>query len=233
MRKRTAKNYDLAFVLALAAGYFSIATARAEPALDRVLSGVQVANGKNCTLLNIGFNLRVSYISHFPAGKGQELRIMLRPIDGQQAAAEILTRRESVRAPEIKRAAVRAIDFEAGNAAGPVLVVQFEKPVHFQVGQGGDFQSLVIAISGANPSPSCKAVFPSRGPVGGWTTTVARNGAHREAVAHAVSQSGRDEILRDCGAFENPKIIVALAGRGGVDGRVDAVVVESVRIRGA
>ncbi len=188
MRKLAAKNYALPFVLALAAGSFSITAARAEPALDRVLSGVQVANTKNCTLLNIGFNLRVRYISHFPAGQGQELRIMLRPIDGQQAAAEILTRREAVRAPEIKRAAIRAIDFEAGNAAGPVLVVQFEQPVYFQVGQGGDFQSIVIAISGAKPSASCKALFPSQGPGGGWTTTVTQDGA---GFVEAPSPSAR------------------------------------------
>ncbi len=184
MRMPSTKKSVVAAVIALAAGALPVTAVRAEPALDRVLSGVQVADGKNCTVLNIGFNLRVRYISHFPSGKGQELRIMLRPIDGQQAAAEILTRRESVRAPEIKRASIRAIDFEADNTAGPVLVVQFEQPVHFQVGQGGDFQSLVIAISGAKPSVSCKAVFPSRGPVGAWTTSVARDSAE---VADAPS----------------------------------------------
>ena len=191
MPKLADQRYAVPLILALAAASLSVPAVRAEPALDRVLSGVQVTNGKNCTLLNIGFNLRVRYVSHFPQGKGQELRIMLRPIDGQQAAAEILTRRESVRAPEIKRAAIRAIDFEAGDAAGPVLVVQFEKPVHFQVGQGGDFQSIVIAISGATPSATCKAEFPSRGPVGAWTTTVAPNGAE---PAGSPSQSTRGTV---------------------------------------
>ncbi|MEQ1671449.1 MAG: hypothetical protein ABL893_11370, partial [Hyphomicrobium sp.] len=189
---RTMINRAIATLL-LASALVAPNQASAEPALDRVLSGVQVTNAKSCTLLNIGFNLRVRYMSHFPSGQGQELRIMLRPIDGQQAAAEILTRRESVRAPEIKRAAIRAIDFEAGNAAGPVLVIQFEKPVYFEVGQGGDFQSLVVAISGGSPSSSCKAVLPSRGPMGAWSTTVARDGEAALVDAPSVRARGKGQ----------------------------------------
>ncbi len=166
----------VSFLATLVAAQMLPHKAAAEPALDRVLSGVQVSSNKGCTVLNIGFNLRIRYVSHFPVGAGQELRIMLRPIDGQQAAAEILTRREAVRAPEIKNATIRAIDFEAGNAAGPVLVIQFASAVHYQIAQGGDFQSIIVAISGAKPSTACKPVFASHGPVGGWSTTVSRDG---------------------------------------------------------
>lgn len=164
--------------LALAAGLWAAAAAHAEPALDRVLSGVQVSSAKGCTQLSVGFNLRVRYMSHFPIGSGQELRIMLRPIDGPEAAAEILSRREAVRAPEIKNADIRAIDFEAGDATGPVLVIQFASAVHYQVGQGGDFQSLVVAISGTKPSAACRPKTTARGPVGAWSTIISTgNGA--------------------------------------------------------
>lgn len=177
----------------------------AEPALDRVLSGVDVKNTSTCTLLNIGFNLRVKYVSHFPASSGRELRISLRPIDGPQAAAEILTRRESVRAPNIKRAAIRAIDFEAGNAAGPVLIIQFDSPVHYQVAQGGDFESLVVAISGKSPSASCKPLYPARRPLGAWSTTVERDGA---ASVEATSVRARN---RTAGAATETQIREAAA----------------------
>ena len=171
----------MSMILPVAAG-LSPNSALAEPALDRVLSGVQVISSNACTKLNIGFNLRVRYISHFPVGQGQELRVMLRPIDGQQAAAEILTRRESVRAPEIKGTPIRSIDFEAGDAAGPVLVIQFARPVSYQVGQGGDFQSLVVALSAKGPSSSCKPDLPPGGLSNSWSTTVSRaDGAPAEA----------------------------------------------------
>jgi tetratricopeptide (TPR) repeat protein len=131
---------------------------------------------------------------------------MLRPIDGQQAAAEILTRRESVRAPDIKGAPIRSIDFEAGNAAGPVLVIQFEQPVFYQVGQGGDFQSLVVAISGKRPSSTCKPELPPGGLFNGWSTTVSRaDGAPAEALstrARARAKGSATEAqVRDAAAL--------------------------------
>lgn len=109
--------------VAIAALLEATTAVRGEPALDRVLSGVQTLQQKRCTALNIAFNLRVRYLSHFPLTSGRELRISLRPIDPGRAAAEILSRRESVRAPETKFGHIRAIDFEAGAAAGPVLTI--------------------------------------------------------------------------------------------------------------
>lgn len=184
---RRGRLFGLAAAASLAAGLNS-GLVQAEPALDRVLSGVQVANAKSCTALNISFNLRVRYISHFPAGQGQELRIMLRPIDGQQAAAEILTRRESIRAPETKFAHVRSIDFEAGNAAGPVLVIQFDEPAHFDVSQGDDFQSLVVKLYGRDAPSTCPVNFQSQGGLGGWSTTVVTEANSGVGFAQAIGR---------------------------------------------
>ncbi len=169
MRLRATKSSLAAAAIAVAA---VISQARAEPALDRVLSGVQAANQKQCTALNIAFNLRVRYLSHFPAAGGQELRIMLRPIDGPQAAAEIISRRESLRAPQTAFGHIRAIDFEAGNAAGPVLIVQFDQFTNFDVSQGEDFQSIVVKIYGKNRPSSCAANFQSQAGVGFWSTSI-------------------------------------------------------------
>jgi hypothetical protein len=168
----------------------AVSSARAEPALDRVLGSVQVSNQKQCTALNIAFNLRVRYLSHFPLTGGQELRIMLRPIDGAQAAAEILTRRESLRAPETKFGHIRAIDFDAANAAGPALVVLFDQAVNFDVTQGDDFQSITIKIYGKNRPASCTATFPSQGGLGAWSTSVnaAQSQAQTPATARAIAR---------------------------------------------
>ncbi len=149
----------------------------AEPVLDRSLSGAQLVSQKGCAILKISFNFRVRYSSHFPIGRGEELRIRLRPIDPGQAAAEIISQRESLRAPDSKLARIRSIEFDVGNAAGPVLVIQFYQPMSYQVGQGSDFQSLVIAISGKGASSTCKAELPVSAPGGAWNTTVSRDAA--------------------------------------------------------
>lgn len=184
MWNRSARNVAAGGLMALA--FCSCAPAAAEPALDRVLASVQAVNQKQCTALNIAFNLRVRYVSHFPISSGQELRISLRPIDGAQAAAEILSRRESLRAPATKFGRIRAIDFEAGSAAGPVLVIQFDAPVEFDVAQGDDFQSLVVRIFAGAKRGRCAADFVSQNAFGGWSATVVPEaGAGRSAKPSA------------------------------------------------
>jgi TolA-binding protein len=172
IRRMLQSSMSVVAALLIAGVNALVQSARAEPALDRVLGSVQVSNQKQCTALNIAFNLRVRYLSHFPVTGGQELRIMLRPIDGAQAAAEILSKRESLRAPETKFGHIRAIDFDAANAAGPALVILFDQAVNFDVAQGEDFQSIIIKIYGKNRPGSCTASFQTQGGLGAWSTSV-------------------------------------------------------------
>lgn len=146
--------------------------ANADPALDRVLNNVLVSNQKQCTAIDIGFNLRVRYLSHFPSGNGQELRIQVRPIDTAFASSEIVTRRESLRPPATKYGRIRAITFEAGSAAGPILTIQFDQPTRFDVSQGGEFQSIVVKILDKGDAANCNAEFPRQSSIGEWSTTV-------------------------------------------------------------
>jgi TolA-binding protein len=183
MRQFISKQQILAGSLILAGLAATTSPLRAEPALDRVLASVQASNQKQCTALNIVFNLRVRYLSHFPVTGGQELRIMLRPIDGQQAANEIISRRESLRAPDTKFGHIRAIDFDAANAAGPALVLLFDQSVNYDVVQGEDFQSIVVKIYGKNGRGTCIANFPSQSGLGSWSTSV------NAAVPQAASTS--------------------------------------------
>jgi tetratricopeptide (TPR) repeat protein len=143
----------------------------AEPVLDRALSAVQLLKKGSCSIVKVEFNFRVRYISHFPIGRGDELRVAVRPVDPTQANALALLSREALRPPIDATAAIKAIDFEVDQPTGPVLRVQFEHPVSYQVAQGGDFESIVVAISGKTPSAACKPEFPST--IGGsWNTTI-------------------------------------------------------------
>lgn len=146
--------------------------ARAEPVLDRALSDVALVSRKSCSIISIGFNFRIRYVSHFPANRGRELRIRLQPLDRGVALAQIFAKREALRAPIDERAAIRAIEFEVRQAEGPILSIQFKRPRSYKVAQGSDFQSIIIAISGRKPSKNCKAVFPRRTIGGVWSTTV-------------------------------------------------------------
>lgn len=143
--------------------------AKAEPVVDRALSGAQLIERKGCSLLKIGFNLRIQYASHFPIGRGDELRISVRAIDRQQVGAIALLKREAIRAPHSKAAPIKAIDFEIDPTGAPVLRLQFDRPVAYQVAQGQDFESLVIAISSGAPAAECRPVLPREA---AWTTSV-------------------------------------------------------------
>ena len=179
--------------LVVAIAMFALAAAssrraNAEPVLDRVLASVHVMNQNSCTALSIEFNLRVRYQSHFPIAFGQELRIQVRAIDIALATAEFLSRRESLRPPETKFGHIRAIYFELDDATGPMLVIQFDRPVTYQVTQGADFQSIIVKLFGKNHPSACKADFPAAGSFGAWSTSVnaAVPAGDQQRPAHAT-----------------------------------------------
>ena len=159
--------------------------ARAEPVTDRALSGTQMSARQNCVQIKVGFNYRVRYASHFPVDFGDEVRIQVRALDPGLASRDLLTRREALRAPANSGATIRAIEIQNDPAQGPVLVVQFTGPVHYQVGQGADFESIIIAISGQKPSSTCRPAYPETTP-GGWAASVTReNGEATQSAPHA------------------------------------------------
>lgn len=150
--------------------------AMAEPVLDRSLSNVKVSAHDGCTLLKVGFNFRIRYVGHSPQSTGQDLRILVRALDPGQAASEAITRRESLRPPQIKSVSIKAIEYDVDPAGGPALLVQFGAPAMFEVAQGADFESIVIAVSGKTRGPACKPVFPEADG-GGWAAKIERKQA--------------------------------------------------------
>lgn len=142
----------------------------AEPVLDHALSGAQLLNRRGCSILKVNFNFRVQYTNYFPLSHGDELRISVRAVDRTVAAALLAIRREAIRAPTSKLAPLKAIDFELNPAGAPYLRLQFDRPVSYQVAQGADYESIIIAISGPAPSAACKPEFPRASAA--WSTTV-------------------------------------------------------------
>lgn len=141
-----------------------------QPVLDLVLSDTQLVTQKGCAILKVNFNIRIRYAHHFPLDGGNELRVTVNPVDRDQLIALQMKKREAVRAPDNKLAAIKAIDFETRQGSGSVLRIQFEHPVAYRVAQSSDVQSIIVAISGPNPSAACKPEFPSA--AGGVRTAV-------------------------------------------------------------
>lgn len=177
-------------ILSAAGLLASVATLKAEPVLDRALASAQILDNRGCAILKIAFNFRVQYVGHFPQQRSDELRVSVRAIDRAQAAALALLRREALRAPESKTAVIKAIEFELMAGAEPVLRIQFANAVTYQVAQGQDFESIVVAISGAAQSPDCRPVFP-RAADGGWGATVARDPQPSSSSAVAPRSKAR------------------------------------------
>lgn len=127
--------------------------ALAQPALDRVLSGAAVEEDGHCAVVSVEFNFPVRYVSHFPSASGDEVRIRVRAVDRDHEQA--MTRREAVRPPESALANVNAIQFDGGSQEGATLTVVFNGPARFDVGQGGDFRSIRVAVNDGTAAQNC------------------------------------------------------------------------------
>ena len=133
-------------------------TALAQPVVDQALADAQVSAQKGCTILQVNFNIRIRYASHFPLEQGDEVRITVNPIDRNQAAALLTLRREAATVPGGPTSGIKAINLDTQNPTGPALQVIFDRPVAYQVALGSDSQSIIVAISGAKPSATCKPI---------------------------------------------------------------------------
>jgi tetratricopeptide (TPR) repeat protein len=134
--------------------------ASAQPVIDQGLQDAQLAVQKGCAILKVNFNFRIRYASHFPLDRGDELRITVNAIDRNQAAALLTLRREAATVPDGKLHGIKAITLETQNPTGPALRILFDRPVAYQVAPGSDAHSIVVAIAGAKPSPTCSPIFP-------------------------------------------------------------------------
>jgi hypothetical protein len=154
------------FLVLAASTMFALRPASAQPVVDGALAAAQVTIQGPCAILKVNFNIRVRYASHFPLDRGEELRIMVKAIDRNQAAdlALLTSRREAVTVPDGTLAGIKTVDFETQNPIGPALRVHFDGALDYQVAAGPDAQSIVVAIARAKRTTVCQPIFPAAAP---------------------------------------------------------------------
>jgi len=153
--------YRRLLVLALAGStLFAPRPAVAQPVVDQALAEAQMAVQKGCVILKVNFNFRIRYASHFPIDRGEEVRITVNPIDRNLAAGLLTLPREAATVPDGKLHGIRAITLDTQNPTGPALRILFDRSMAYQVAPDSDTQSIVVAVAGAKPSPTCNPVFP-------------------------------------------------------------------------
>jgi hypothetical protein len=161
--------------------------ASAQPVIDQGLADAQLAVQKSCAILKVNFNFRIRYASHFPLDYGDELRITVNPIDRNQAAALLTLRREAATVPDGKLHGIKAITLETQRPTGPEVRILFDHPVAYQVAPHPDTQSIVVAVAGPKPSPTCSPVFPGAAPIAAIRPGTRPAGAISESDLRAVA----------------------------------------------
>lgn len=139
----------IALVLAvLASGYGpTVAQAFGGRALQ------EVAIEDRCIV--VGFSFPVQYVRHFPAGAGDEIRILVRPRLIGRSGGDSPFGRETSRPPKRHRIHLSEVVFEGDGAGGPHLLVRFDQTVNFQVSVGNDFRSIVVFVGERGAEAKC------------------------------------------------------------------------------
>lgn len=131
-------------------------SAYAEPVIDEFVAGARVSAADGCALLKVNFHFRVRYTGHFPQDRGDELRIMLQPIDPAALTQLRLVRREGVPIDDSALGGVQSATVDLDRAVGPTLRIQFNRVVAYDVGQFGSFDSIAIAMPRPGSTAICK-----------------------------------------------------------------------------
>ena len=137
-------------------GWVALATVvSAQPTTYRVLKDIRLLEGNDCTYFQIEFNFPVQYINHFPPSAGDELRIQINPIVVNPQDRSALLAREALSPPESGDLGLLTIIYDGDLASGPVLTLQFRRPLSYSVGQGHDFRSVLVGIPGPDRTTPC------------------------------------------------------------------------------
>jgi SPOR domain len=142
---------------AIVGGICPISDAYAQSVSDRILADVSAQTVGQCSTITVNFNVRVQFLSFFPQTAGRELRIRLKPLEGNTIS------RESLRTP-MGVPALRSIEYEADKTTDPTLTLSFNRDVKFEVAAGDKAQSIIITISDPTSSEICDATQISAPP---------------------------------------------------------------------
>ena len=158
-----------------------------------VLSSIDVESTSNATEIHVRLNLPMRYLNHAPQTGGDFVEVQLRPVSTSEVA--VLQQRQSL--PWKSSADVPLVDvvYEGNFPGTPTVVVNFSRPVSFEVRGGRDFRSIIISIPKAQtesespapaPVPSAAVVAPPPPSPGPTAPTQAQASAPPRVAPAAV-----------------------------------------------
>lgn len=115
---------------------------------DKMLEDVQVVKNNGDLFVEVHFSAPLRYRMHFPADKGDELRIQLRAVRVPVSDLDALFRREAVTPPYGDVIALDEVIYEGDIQDGPWLTLRFTRSVSYQVIPGSDYRSVRIIVTG-------------------------------------------------------------------------------------
>jgi hypothetical protein len=118
----------------------------APPVRDKVLEEVDLVQRDGELVIEVQFSFPMRYRSHFPADRGEELRIRLLPVRVPSSDLDAVPRRESVIPEYAGAAAVDEVIYEGDIEGGPYLTILFTRTVSYQVIPGSDYRSMRIIV---------------------------------------------------------------------------------------
>jgi len=137
--------------------FFLSLNASAQPTLDRILDDVYVKDKDGCVTIQVAFTFPVSYVNHFPFGKGDELRIQIEPVSVSPLDQEVLYNRETLKPHRHKqKTPFVQVTYEGDIDSGFSITLLFSEVVTYEVGQGADFRSILVSMQ--NPDTTSDGV---------------------------------------------------------------------------
>ena len=118
----------------------------AAPVRDKVLDDIDVVQSDGNVFIQVLFSFPLRYRSHFPAKRGEELRIRLQPVRVPLSDLGAVPRRESVIPQYADAVSVDEVIYEGDIEGGPYLTIRFTRPVSYQVIPGSDYRSMRVIV---------------------------------------------------------------------------------------
>lgn len=158
VRPRTQQLGTGAGVLALLAlwGVLLTPDSGAQPVRHEVFDDAVVTRDGDCARIELIFNFKVQYLRHFPQWTGPSLYLQFQPV-----GARVPRVREAVVAHGADPGPLLNIAYDG--EPGPLVIVDFSRPVAFTVGPGTRLDSLSIAYDTTGTGGQCLAATDSKG----------------------------------------------------------------------
>jgi hypothetical protein len=167
-------------------------SSHAQPVTTRVFEGITAGESGGVPDVRISFNMPIRYLRHSPRERGESLNIQFFPLNVSDTGALELFQRESLQLPRNLPAPIVEVVFEGVVAGRPILVLRLAKSVRFDVRQGSDLRSIVIAF----PPEATAGTTPTDPPAAGTDAGAGAN-PNANAAAPRVSDQRAEEMLKE------------------------------------